>query len=82
MTAHHLAHAHANGYRTAENYVDDCVMRSCAEPNILSNIVVTLISACASPDEASETMNGFCDYLHSLLRAKYGPAPARAGDDE
>jgi len=82
MTAHYLATAHANGYRTAENYVDDCVMRSCGEPNILSSIAVALIARCSSPDEASATMDGFCAYLHSLLCAKYGPPPAHKGDSE
>ncbi len=81
MMAHHLATAHANGYRTAENYVDECVMRSCAEPNILSSISVALIARCTSPDEASATMDGFCAYLHSLLCAKYGPPPRVGGNE-
>ena len=77
LAAHHL-----NGQRTAENYVDDCVMRRCDEPNVLSNIVVNLIAGCGTAEAASETMNGFCDYLHGLLRAKYGPPPAHKGDSE
>jgi len=82
MMNRHLSTAYVNGYRTAQNYVDDCVMRSCGEANILSNITVNLIGRCASPDEASATMDGFCAYLHSLLCAKYGPPPANAGGNE
>lgn len=74
MAAHHL-----NGYRTAENYVDECVMRDCGESSVLADIVINMAAQCATPEESYRTLTGFCDYLHSLLRAKYGPSQAQEG---
>lgn len=79
MMTHHLAKSYLNGYATAENYIEECVMRDCGESSGLGDIVVGMTAQCPTPEDAYQTITGFCDYLHSLLRAKYGPSQATTG---
>jgi hypothetical protein len=62
VAAHHLS-----GQSTAENYIDECVLRPCSEPHMLYRILVKM----TGNDMASRAeLMGFADCLHSWMRAR------------
>ncbi len=53
-----------NGFITAENYIDECVLRVTQEKNILFRIVQKM----SGDDEKSKAeLRGFCDCIHMRL---------------
>ena len=60
-----VAANHLSGQRTAENYIDECVLRPCSEPHILFRILGKM----TGDDMASRAeLMGFADSLHSWMR--------------
>lgn len=64
VAAHHLC-----GQRTAENYIDECVLRPTSEPHALYQILVKL----TQNDMASHAeLMGFADCIHSWMQLGFG----------
>jgi hypothetical protein len=56
-----------DGQRTAENFIDECVLRARPERDILAAI----ISKMAGDDEKSKAeLIGFCECVHQWMEAK------------
>nr|WP_315476312.1 hypothetical protein [uncultured Undibacterium sp.] len=60
--------AYINGVKTAENYIEDCVIRSVPEPDILFQILEKF----SGKDEKSQfALRGFLSHIHSELKDAY-----------
>ena len=58
------------GEHTAANYIDECVMRQTAEPDVLFRLIVKMTA-----NDATDTLaelRGFARYLHTMMEARYG----------
>lgn len=64
---HQCASHHLNGHHSAENYIDECVLKPTQEPHILFQILVQMD---LTTEEGRAKLMGFTDCLHSWMRSQ------------
>lgn len=66
-----LSEAHLNGQRTAENFIDECVIRTVSEDDILFMIVSQFTG---NDLKSRQSLQGFLSVIHQELKAAYHPS--------
>lgn len=56
--------SHLNGWRTAENFIDESVMRENSEPDLLARLIEKLTG---NDEKSKAELHGFCECIQQWM---------------